>query len=422
MILEKITVKREIVTDWATGKVVKGDIESLGPKKSKITWEMMAWLVEYVVKFCIPIYRVSKMISFHGFHFSSGRICGYLEEAARILLPIYLYLAELLSEASHLSGDDSRSNVVETRKKINNDSLRENQEKLDPLVEQTSEYLPRISKIKSQKRDKKQISISTLIGKSDPTDVRSTIYFYRTHVGDLGNLISHLLSLRKPRNKKLKLTTDLLAANKPDDWLAERFIIEYFGCLSHARRPFYRYRDRDPELCYYILRAFLIVAKIEHHINQVGRTETNIRYFREKYSSKILSLMKIRCEAVMKESRWPPGSSLFDACKYFVTNFETLAKFIFHPEIDPTNNISERILRPEKIMLVSSKFRATEKGRVIIDILRTITMTCSAAEVPVSKYLVYVFKNKKQVSANPKLFTPFAFAKKFDQDNSLKAG
>lgn len=123
-------------------------------RKSKITWEMLAWLCEYVVHFCIPIDRIAKMISFAGNRFSSGRICEWLAMAAKFLLPIYLYLAEQLSEANELYGDDSRTNVVELRQKIADDSIGSEEEKIEELVKETATILPRVSKVKSGKRNK----------------------------------------------------------------------------------------------------------------------------------------------------------------------------------------------------------------------------------------------------------------------------
>ncbi len=422
LMLEKIHIKREVVSDWTTGKTVRASLAEIGPEKSKITWEMLAWLCEYVVHFCIPIDRIAKMISFAGNRFSSGRICEWLAMAAKFLLPIYLYLAEQLSEANELYGDDSRTNVVELRQKIADDSIGSEEEKIEELVKETATILPRVSKVKSGKRNKKQISISTLIGKSDPLDARSTIYFYRTHVGDLGNLLSHLLAMRRRKNRQLKLVTDLLSANKPDENIIHLFDVIQFGCGSHARRPFYRFRQRDPELCYYILRAFALLAKIEKNLDHKGRTKQRILYARRKYSKKVWLCIEEKCRETVNQKQWPPGSVLFDACKYILSNFDKLTKYIDHPEIEMTNNNAERILRPDKIMLVASKFRFTEKGRVVIDILRTITMTCSAAQVPISKYLIYVFIHNKDAKLNPEKYTPFAFAKKIQQENYPIAG
>ena len=421
IIIEEQRIKREIVTDWKTGKTVRASLNIIGPKKYKITWPMLTWVVEYVVKFCIPIDRISKILSLKKKRFSSGRICGYLQLAAKILLPIYLYLAELLAESEVLYGDDSRCKTLEIKKKIEENILGTEDDKTHELVEKVSELLPRFSKVKNGERIKKQVSISTVIGKSDPFDCRSTIYFYRSHVGDLGNLFAHLLAMRRPRNRKIKLVTDLLAANKPDEWTAKKFEIEYFGCAAHARRPFYRYRERDPDLCYFMLRAFALLARVEDKIEDSGNTAKNIIYHRQKFSKIIWKIIHKKCLETISGKKWFPGSSLYDAAEYIIKHYIKLTKYLHNPEINPNNNISERVLRSDKIMQVSSKFRVTEKGRVIIDILRTIIMTCSAAEVSVKSYLLYVFKNSTDASKNPQNYTPFAFAKRSIEKNDLKS-
>lgn len=417
LLVEKQIITREIVTDLKTGKTVRASLDDIGPKQSKITWATLAWLCLYVVKFCIPVDRISKILSTTGCLFSSGRICEYLSEAAKTLLPVYLYLIECLSESSCLYGDDSRTNVVEIR-----DKIREGRTGLDDyepggIIDQANSLLPRVSWTKDGMRHKKQLSVSVVIGKSDPLDVRSTIFLYRTHVGDLGNIISSLLSMRRPKYKKLNILTDLLSANKPDPEIAANFQINFFGCGYHARRPFFRYREREPEHCYYILRCFAVLSKIEKRIQANGLTQKRTLRYRDKYSRKIWDLIYLKC-CETAEKKFPyPGHALHKGDLYIIKNFHLLTRYLDHPEMLLSNNLSERLLRSEKIMLISSKFRKTEKGRTIIDIIRTLTMTCSAANVSTMNYLIYVFQNKKNVATHPEEFTPFAYAKKLDQQN-----
>jgi hypothetical protein len=58
----------------------------------------------------------------------------------------------------------------------------------------------------------------------------------------------------------------------------------------------------------------------------------------------------------------------------------------------------------------SSGFRQSELGRVNIDILRTIGHTCAAAEVDLTAYLLFVFKNRSELEEAPHRYTPYAFA------------
>lgn len=62
----------------------------------------------------------------------------------------------------------------------------------------------------------------------------------------------------------------------------------------------------------------------------------------------------------------------------------------------------------------ASKFRQTEAGRLHVDILRTIVHTCSAAKVELKDYLLFIFQNREAIEADPRQFTPYAFALKLD--------
>ncbi len=105
--------------------------------------------------------------------------------------------------------------------------------------------------------------------------------------------------------------------------------------------------------------------------------------------------------------QWAPGMDLHQACKYVIKNFEELTRYLDNPHLQYTNNGSERALRIEKCMLDSSKFRKTRKGRAVLDVLRTINATCTAAGIDITEYLKYYFKNKDQ--AVEKL-TPYGVA------------
>ena len=107
---------------------------------------------------------------------------------------------------------------------------------------------------------------------------------------------------------------------------------------------------------------------------------------------------------------WPKTSELYLACQYIVNHYEKLTRYLDDPRLPSNNNLSERVLRWDKIMQDSSKFRMTEAGRLHVDILRTIVHTCSAAGVELKDYLLFVFKNRAGIETDPGKYTPFAFA------------
>lgn len=122
-----------------------------------------------------------------------------------------------------------------------------------------------------------------------------------------------------------------------------------------------------------------------------------------------------RCRSVERGEKvygyhWPKTSELAKACAYIIKHFEELTCYLDDPRLPSANNLSERVLRWDKIMQDSSKFRKTELGRLQVDILRTIVHTCSAAQVDLRDYLVFIFKNRDLIEANPGKYTPYAYA------------
>lgn len=97
-----------------------------------------------------------------------------------------------------------------------------------------------------------------------------------------------------------------------------------------------------------------------------------------------------------------------------VNHFDALTLYLKYPELEYTNNGRERALRIEKCMLSSSKFRKTKRGRVTLDILRTINATCTAAGVDLVDYLRFVFIYSTELTDHPENFTPHAFARSLD--------
>ncbi len=168
-----------------------------------------------------------------------------------------------------------------------------------------------------------------------------------------------------------------------------------------------------------MLSAFLVLEQIEDRIDELGRTKARIERYRQRYSSKVWAAIRKRCESVIRGQKiyghyWPKTSELYIACKYIVKHYETLTAYIRDPRLPSTNNLCERVLRWDKIMEDASKFRMTEAGRLHVDILRTIVHTCSAAGVDLKDYLLFIFKNRESIEADPGQFTPYAYALRLD--------
>lgn len=409
VIATEITYRVETIEDPETGKKVRASMVEQGPAQFQLTWQAIANLIKMHVGFALPMNRMALMIGQP--EFSTSKMCRVFEYVAKELLPVYLVLAEKLSDASHIWGDDTVTKILEINEPHEESVASKIDERLDWAAYKTNGEV------------KKSLNVSLLIGKTDK-DPRSTIRFFRTHTGSVGNLMSKLLEWRHPRLTQLVFQGDLSTTNLPSRDLREKFEILLAGCGAHARRPFWKHRDEDPDLCYFMLRGFLMLAQIEKRIDLRGRTTEIVLKYRNRYARMVWQALYNRCQSSLKgkvmsrvppkfgiqPNLWPPDTDLNRACNYLVNHFEELTLYLTDPKLHYTNNGSERALRIEKCMLNGSKFRKTRNGRAVLDILRTINATSTAARIDITDYLRYVFKNIDKIQSSPEHLTPFAVA------------
>ena len=415
MKVTQITYQVETVTDPRTGKSVRASTDGEGPAGLSLTWGAIVTLLKMHAGFAAPIHRLSLMLGHPAFQ--PSRIYRSLEWSAQLLLPIYLHLPEQLAEAEILSGDDTSTKVLDTTEEPQAEGIN--------LHRQVDELLGWCSNRADGKGKKKALNVTLISGRTE-SDPRSTIRFFRTHVGSFGNLVSRLLEMRSPRNKKIIIQGDLSSSNLPEKGIRDRFEIQVSGCGAHARRPIWRYRKDDPDFCYYLLSAFLLLSYLEKLIDLEGRTEENVRKYR-RYAGMLWQAIRNRCLAAItgvrttpftdakhKIIQWPPQNRLHVAAQYIVDHFQELTLYLQEPRLPWTTNDQERGLRFEKCLLGAAKFKGNRNGRVILDILRTLNATSASAQVEMDDYIQWVYRNRGQVEENPGLFTPFAYAKFLD--------
>lgn len=402
-------------------EIVDGEIvacakrpEGLGPNGFSLSWNAIASLVSLSVSYCIPLNRLAAMLKNNFGAFSSGQISKILKWTAELMVPIYLYLADELADLSHLSGDDTSSRTIEMK------ADQENITKDSPF-HAINERLGRTSLLKDGSGFKKRLTLSVVTGRTDLHDRRSWIFFFRSHFGDLGNLISRILSARSPKKREITIQSDLASFNKLEPMLTSLFKVTQAGCAAHSRRPIWKYRKDDPGFCYFLLRCFLALARVERALKEKQAGPDEILRYRRLYARRVWSIILDRCQQLSGEIprrgdskhfyRWPPDSDIFKGARYIIRNYQVLTEYLENPQVFLTNNLCERLLRREKMIINGSKFRKNETGRITFDVLQTMVATCTAAEVKLRQYIPYVWKHRDDLDINPQLYTPLAFAK-----------
>lgn len=228
----------------------------------------------------------------------------------------------------------------------------------------------------------------------------------------MGGQQHKILLKRKCGNnqKPLKLQCDHSSANLPKDpEVLKRVKIVVAGCLSHLRRPFKRYQEQDPESCEFIVSLMDHVFHNEKLVKDAGKNEVNTLIIRQRWSTRFLEYVHITILEKTKLKTWSDQSPLGKAARSFTKNFKKLGPIMMDPFLELSNNICERLLRPEKLAQGSSYFRDTIEGRARFDILRSLHQTCVCAKIPFSVYLLYLLKtDPKLIQLRPSEFTPLA--------------
>lgn len=456
----------EVLTNSRTGERTYASTQVIGPANTQLTWRTVVNIILAVVAFVIPIRRLERLL---GGLIGNSTMVKILADAAAKGLPIYFHIAECLANARYLSTDDTPTRVNEVTRwkkqvakwqadvKEWEDNSRD--DKRSGLQIGTKPAIPtkpweaRIEKAKlkwqglqserreqgladddreltllektreklgfefplRRKNDATKISFMTTVvhGRTDSSEPHSKMIFYRSHFGNAGDLLSEILKDRNPKNKELTIQGDLSSANDvADPTVKAKFSIEKAGCMSHARRPFFRYRHHDPELADAMLDGFTLIAHVESmlHDSEVGQNDINTRAAREQIAmvhwNDNLEIAKTCL------SRWSDLTPLGKGIRYFIKHFEHLTTYIRHPKLDPTNNGSESLLRIEGLEDASSFGRDTVDGRIRIDILRSLAATAAAAHVDVRLYFIFLLiASHDDLVVNPHFYLPHMLAK-----------
>jgi hypothetical protein len=404
------------------GHMVTASTRDLGPPNFQITWNFLANMTLFVTQYAIPFERLARLLSSQDKTFHSSQICRCFNYVAKQLLPIYLHLFEKLSTSTLLAGDDTviRVNEVNAATQAGTCSWQdyataedavkfvEQNSTIDLLGPQIATELGFEFNKKNGDGPKKKLYTSVVWGKSELNPESYTI-FYRSHIGNFGNLLDKLLLNRPQNQKKLFIQSDLFNGNLvSDETLLNKLDITWFGCAAHARRPFALHENEDP-LCAAILAEFRNIYSHEKCLDLYGRNKTNVLQLRSEFSIKYWKSILEYCHMLC--NRWSQQTPIGVGARYVIKNFEKLTAYLNHPIVPLTNDVSERMLRMEKLIQANSLFRTSLEGRFALDICRTVVQTALAAGVDVKDYLLHVFK-QKDIRNNVAKLTPFAFSQK----------
>jgi transposase len=456
--VKNLSVERAVVWTPAGKTIVSASTEAYGPPKKAVTWQFLASIAIQVALYAMPFHRLARLASTTFKRFTSIELSRHFQSTARHLMPIYVHLGMKLADAPVLSGDDTSSKVLEVIRGLERKAAGSveplpwasyatpelaKQTRLHQQAERKAILLQREKMRRSQAghidkppkipapvkmsvrlaeifgfsserkdgtRDKVSFNTTVLIGRADPDKPESTVIFYRSHLGSVGNLLDRILPHRHASNRSVVVQTDLSTTNLVHPDIASKLDIRLAGCGAHARRPFHRHQKDDPHACHRILHSFKGFSIYDNRIQLLGRNETNTLAVRRVEHRQMWE--DIRDECRLLQHRWPKKSELGKAAAYIIRHYDKLTYYLEDARVDWTNNLPERMLRPEKLIANSSYFRKSLEGRCALDIVRTVLQTTIAAEVDPNAYLQWVLRMPAvSVEAEPEAFTPWAYAR-----------
>ena len=387
----------------------------LGPPQTQYTWRTLGTLLNLFVGMAMPVERIAKMFGLS----SSSAYFKIFYQTATHLVPVYIALGKQLANVSHVSVDDGVTRVLENAAETKKTELDEAPagQTQDPLLAAVDEFLPAPSVTKKSSKAKKtsRTLVSLLHARSQQTEPKSHIFWFVSHQFSMRHVLNCLLKWRSPELTALTLQGDMSSQVQISQQHVEK-LTEFIrsGCAAHARRPFWRHRKQGSIFYREMLDLFAAIYEVEfrltaHQANASQRVQGRIQF-----AEPIWRQIKQRAEDCLNDSRQDGNRARSDdpliaACRYILKHYQALTAYLIDPHLSPDNNLCERILRAEKMLLVSSKFRRTRRGRVVLDVLRSIAQTARAAGVNLADYIRWTYEAGQQLQQRAEAFTPYAY-------------
>lgn len=398
--------------------LVSASTRHIGPPKMGVTWDFLAQMSILVGQYGMPLSRFSSLVSTPEEEFGSERASRYFQYVARRLLPVYQQLIRDLAQTEVLAGDDTSTRTLEVergKKRGSDDAWRDYAtpeqaarmlaDNPDSLAAAIGSQLQFVTSSKASGKAKRSFQTTVAHGRYDPYDPKSTIVLFRSHFGSFGDLVQMLLRLRAADAGELTVLSDLASVN---NFNHDTMLIKRAGCASHARRRFAKGEDEHADWGGLMLSQFGGIYAHEEALTRTGRNFTNTQAVRQGCSRPIWEQMRRDAEEMKR--KFSSSTQLGEAARYLLNNYETLTAYLDDPRLPLTNDMSERLLRPEKQIQAVALFRNSLEGRFALDVIRSLIQTSVAAKTNAASYLSWLLQNDPaDVEHAPRQYTPLAY-------------
>jgi transposase len=172
-------------------------------------------------------------------------------------------------------------------------------------------------------------------------------------------------------------------------WRAASIGARLAGCWAHARRPFARIEDSDPDAAAMVQLIHELYA-IEDQADAAEATLEERRGLRDRLSRPIVE--RIRAFAQMLDAKHPDkgGHPCGRGGRYILNQWYELVKFLDHPELRLDNNLAEGDLRMVALIRKNSLFLGAPSAGPRFAACLSVLRSCRLARINPADYLAAV--------------------------------
>jgi transposase len=321
----------------------------------------------------LPFHRLAQMQQSSGVPLPESVQWERCETVADALLPVYLHLRTLASQAEVLVGDDTGVQILSC--------YQENQQRT---------------------KDERHGLHTTGIVAQGLQRPPQPVVLYTSGRQHAGENVGDLLRSRPSELAPPLQVGDALAAN----W-SHPFPVIAVKCLAHARQQFTEIEEIFPKPCRYVREALAAVYHYEAETRTMTPEERLAHH--QRYSAPVLEGLQRWISEQFVQRLVEPNSMLGKALAYLQRHWEGLTQFLRYRQAPLDTNAVERVLKRVVLHRKNALFFRTEHGAAVGDILMSVIETCRANGIRAWEYLLRVVRQARAVREDPAGWLPWNY-------------
>jgi transposase len=171
------------------------------------------------------------------------------------------------------------------------------------------------------------------------------------------------------------------------------------GCHAHARRKFYDCFTTHIKEADYILDLYQELFDIEARIQ--GKSHEEILRARQAEAKPILE--KIKEHLLELQPTLTPKDEFLKGINYFLKNWVALTRYLCDPDLDISNNDTERLIKEFVLVRKNILFMGSDRAGRASAILMTLIASANRNNLNPVEYLADVFSRINSLAHDPEL-------------------